>query len=236
MPLRSINGTLLTDSATEAYVCPADTVVNRVNALFINRHTALRRGLLWIVPSGGSVDDSNLVIGMESGQSQLTPGEDGFFPMNQVLVAGDKIFYAADVAAEIVAKLDLNEVPAVGISVDGFTRTHEVNDDNSGYMPATLGLAYTVPSAAQVLQAELLLHNKHTAPEGFLIKAVPSGEDPGDEEWIIKDATATRWKLQPGETRLVHFEQFWTGDYEIHWQADNASRIITRMSFELIQQ
>lgn len=238
MPLRSINGILLPDSAVEAYVCPADTVVNRINALFINKDSVLRRGLLWIVPSGGSVDDANLVIGMESAQAQITPGEDGWFPLNQNLLAGDKIFYAASAADVVVGKLDLNEVPAAGITVDGFTRLYEVNDgtpENTGYMPATLEVAYTVPGTAQMLQGEVLLHNKHTASEGFVIKAVPTSQDPGDDEWTVKDGTLERWKLAPGETRAVQLEHFLTGGYTIHWQAANASRIIARLSAELIQ-
>jgi hypothetical protein len=244
MGLIHVPGILLPDSAVEAYVVPDDLRTNRVNFSFISLASVPRQVKVWIVPSGGSAGNSNLVIGMESAATKLLSGEPRPYPMSQVLSPGDKIFWEADVADEVVAHLDISEVPAAGVTVDPvtgkplpFTIVSSHNDSNTGYLPDTLSLAYTVPDsvpAAQVMSMELLVHNLSSDREAFTMSAVPPNETPGDLQWIISSNTQ-QWHLAPGETRLVQFEHFLTAGYQVHWRSLNTDVIVGRLSVEEVR-
>jgi hypothetical protein len=223
---------LLPSSAAEIYVCPTDIVTNRLNFSFVNLDTVVRAVSIWIVPSGQSVGDAYEVIGMESASAKLIPGGQRSYPLNQVLTAGDKIFWAADAADVVAAHLDISEVDAAGITVDGFTRLYACV--NTGYLPNTLTEAYEVPANAQILQMELLVHNKDSAVQAIAARAVPEGEDSGDNQWIIVSNPAHQ-HLAPGESRVMQLEHFLTGGYTVHWRALNSSVVIGRLSIELIE-
>jgi hypothetical protein len=231
MPLRNVTGALLPDSSAEAYVCPVDFVTNRVNLALTNTHTAAVSVRIWIVPASESVGDAYKVIGMESGAAQLQPGETRFYPMNQTLVVGDKIFWEASVDAVVAAKLDLNEVADAGITVDGFTRKYLVNDDNTGFVPDALDAAFTIPATAQLLQAEAVLHSIDTAVAiSYELRAVPNGETASADQWII-----ARGVMYPGEIKILQIEHFLDGQTVIHWEAGTASKIVGRLSFETVE-
>lgn len=241
MALITAPGVLLQTAATEAYVCPNDTVTNRVNISLINLDTVLRAVSVWIVPAGQAVSDAYEIIGMESSAAKIRPGEKRLYPFNQTLLAGDKVYWSCPAAADvIVAHIDISEVPSTGIVVDGFTRLYVVNDDGAGaantmYLPDTLSLAYTVPSNAQVIQMELVVHNNDAASQqAIAVRAVPSGEDSGDSEWIIVSNSASGHPA-PGECRVLQLEHFLTGDYGIYWRALNASKVVGRLSLEIVE-
>lgn len=237
MGLITVPGTVLTDSAAEAYVVPEDLATSRVNLSFINLDTSPRQVEVWFVPSGESVGDAYKVIGMESAATMLRPGEPRPYPFSQTLLAGDKIFMAADVADKVVAHLDVAEAPADGLEIDGFTRAYVCNSANTGFLPDSLSLAYSVPSenpAAQIVQAELLLHNTDNDPQEFSISAVPPSEGSGDDAWIIYTGSGI-WQLAPGEVRVISFEHFLTAGYGVYWSAGTASVIVGRLSVEEIR-
>lgn len=233
-------GSILTTSPVEAYVCPASTVTNRVNFVFVNLDSAERQVTVWFVPSGQSTGDQYEVIGMRSPATKLKVGEGRSYPMSQALKAGDKIFWQADANSVVVAHLNVSEVPTSGITVDGFTRVYTCNDgtpDNTGFMPNAVTLAYTIPGESpvgQMIQGELLVHNIDTDPQAFAVRAVPQGEDSGDDEWIIGSFTQ-QWHLQPGETRLLAMEIFLTANYGIYWRALEANVIVARLSLEEVR-
>lgn len=236
MGLITIAGSYLPSSSVEAYVCPADIVTNRVNVLFMNFDGAIRKGQLWIVPNGASIADEHMVIGMESPNAKLRIGEPRPYPFNQVLSAGDKIFWAADAVDVVVGKLDISEAPAAGVDFDGFVRTYSHNTANTGYMPDALTLAYTVPSdpAKQIIQGELLVHNKSGVRQAFTVRAVPPGQSEEDINYTISSNTL-QFEVKSGECRAYPMEFFLTAGYRIYWRAVNASVLVARMSFEEVQ-
>lgn len=240
MSLIHVPGILLPNSAVEAYVCPADIVTNRVNFSFINNDSVSRQVEVWIVPAGGSMEDAFKIIGSESAKSQLRSGEPRPYPTSQVLTAGDKIFWVADDDEVVTAHLDINEVPAAGITLDGFTRKYQHGadddgDDTSGFLPDALEPVYTVPENGQIIQFEAMLHNiDPTTRQAFAIRAVPSGQDAGENRWLIASGTQ-KWHVPPGTAVALQFEHFLPGGTEIHWRAAIASKIVGRLGIEAVE-
>lgn len=240
MGLITVAGAIIPTTAAEAYVVPVGLRTNRINLKFISLDSVFQSVRVWMVPDGAARGDEHLVIGMESAANMLASGEARTYPMNQVLSEGDKIYWEADddtTDHQIVGKLDVSEVQVAGHTIDGFTRTNGHNTANTDYMPDTLTLAYTVPSgppAAQLLFAELLVHNDSASDQAFTVSAVPLGGSSGDLENIISSNTQ-QWHLRPGETRTEPLEHFLTAGYGIYWRSLNTDVIIARLSVEEVR-
>lgn len=239
MGLQCVEAILVPETATAVYTCPASTVTTRLHLTFISADTVNNAVRVWIVPSGGSVGDDNRVVSM-TGPAAMIPGETRHYHWNQVLEAGDAVYVAADDLDEpdhqVVCKVDVNELPAAGFEFDGQTYRYFVGDSNTDYLPNSLTEEWEVPTdpSVQVVQAELLVHNAGSSNQAFTLSLVPSGETPGDLDWLAISGTL-QWSLKPGESRTVPLDHFSTPGYEYHWRALNATEVVGRLSLECIE-
>lgn len=99
----------LANSATQLYACPASTRAQISTASFTNTDSGNQTFSVWIVRSGGSATDANLVVDAQglSATENAVPRQ----LAGRNLTAGDAIFADASVAAKITCVIDGIEWP-----------------------------------------------------------------------------------------------------------------------------
>lgn len=95
--------TYLSNAAASIYTCPSNQQASVKRAVFTNRDTSAHTITVHRVPSGGSVQNSNMIISAR----RLTPGESYVAPelASMVLNAGDAIYAFADANTSVTVTM-----------------------------------------------------------------------------------------------------------------------------------
>ena len=103
---------LLTASLVTHHTVNTSVQATFISASFLNRDTVVQRVDLHFVPSGGSSDGTNQVIGLLAGENELEPGEMRHYEWVHFLGTGDFIEAKASTAAKVSMRLSvLEEAP-----------------------------------------------------------------------------------------------------------------------------
>jgi hypothetical protein len=99
----------LTGSTTTLYTTPASTTTYLRSIILSNDTTSAVTATIYLVPSGGSADDTNKLIGAKSLPTDGTPLQFNFGEDEVVLEAGDTIRGVASTTAQVTHFISVDE-------------------------------------------------------------------------------------------------------------------------------